>query len=75
MKKKYYFTFGQSHTHRVHGVTLDCDSVVEITAEDGYSARGKMFDTFDKEWSMQYSEDTVELSYFPRGIVLRLTAD
>lgn len=27
---KWWFTFGQDHTHRVNGVTFDCDIVLEI---------------------------------------------
>jgi len=75
---KYYYSFGQSHTHRVHGVTLDKDSIVEIIAPDDErgmeAARAKMFDTFGQKWSMQYDDASLDLSYFPRGIVLTLHA-
>jgi len=71
---KYYYSFGQSHTHRVHGVTLDKDSIVEIIAPDDETgmaaAREKMFDTFGQKWSMQYTENNIDMSYFPRGVVL-----
>lgn len=69
---RYCFTFGQDHVHRAEGVTLDCDSVVEIMAPDSESARAKMFELFGRKWSMQYDHDSINLSYFPRGIVLRL---
>ena len=73
--EKHYFTFGQSHTHRhSSGITLDCDSVVEIIGQDSAACRAKMFDTFGKTWAMQYSEDRLDLSYFSRGVVLTLTA-
>jgi len=71
--KRYYFTFGQNHLHRVRGVTLDCDSVVEITAPDTDAARAVMFELFGNKWSMQYDDDTYNPEYFPRGVVLRRT--
>jgi len=67
-----YFTFGQNHTHRHNGVTLDCDSVVKITAEDEGQARDKMFDAFGSKWAFQYSEERMNMGYFPRGVVLEL---
>ena len=71
---KHYFTFGQCHTHRHGNLTLDCDSVVEIEARDGYLAREKMFELFGTKWGFQYTEDTYEPAYFPRGVVVRLEA-
>ncbi len=71
---KHYFTFGQDHAHRYGRTTLDCDSVVEITARDGHVAREKMFDLFGQKWSFQYTEETYKEEYFPRGVVLRLEA-
>lgn len=65
--KTAYFTFGQSHVHRVNGKTFDCDCVVKITAED---PRQTMFDTFGPKWAMQYDEMTPEReSWYPRGII------
>ena len=69
---RHYFTFGQCHTHRHGQITLDCDSVVEITAEDEGIARDRMFELFGPKWGFQYTEETLNLEYFPRGIVLRL---
>ena len=71
---KHYFSFGQDHTHRYEQTTLDCDSIVEITARDGSVARDKMFDLFGPKWSVQYTEETYREEYFPRGVVLRLEA-
>lgn len=64
---KYYFTFGQSHAHRVNNIIFDKDCVVEIEAEDYGSAREKMFDNFNDKWSFQYVE-IPDMGYFPRGI-------
>lgn len=60
-----YFTFGQSHVHSVDGVTYDKDSVVKITAVD---PRQVMFDTFGRQWSMQY-DTPPRMDLFPRGII------
>ena len=68
MAEKHYFTFGQDHTHRVNGVTFDCDCVVMITGTYAL-AREKMFDTFGRKWSFQYSEKTFCPEYFPRGVI------
>jgi len=67
---KFYYSFGQGHTHRVRGVTLDCDSIVAIIAPCEAEARAKMFDVFGMKWSLQYTDETLDLSYFPRGVVL-----
>ena len=66
--KKYYFTFGQSHTHSFNGMTLDKDIVMEIEAKDSNSAREIMFGFFGDKWSMQYNEKP-NMDYFPRGIL------
>jgi len=71
----YYYSFGQSHSHRVAGVTLDKDSIVEIQAKDMDAARAKMFEVFGRLWSMQYDESSLDLKWFPRGIVMVLRAD
>ena len=71
---KHYFSFGQGHTHRHEQITLDCDSIVEITARDGSVARDKMFDLFGTKWSFQYTEETFKEEYFPRGVVLSIKA-
>lgn len=63
-----YFTFGQNHAHSVRGFTYDKDVVVKITADD---PRQVMFDTFGRQWAMQYSEHEITpdfMQYFPRGI-------
>lgn len=70
--ERFCFTFGQNHAHRLHGVTLDRDAVVEITAVDGDAARAIMFEEFGPKWSMQYPADGFDMKHFPRGVVLRL---
>ena len=77
--EKHFFSFGQNHVHRVHeggrSVTLDCDSIVQINAIDGGVARTKMFDMVGPQWGMHYTEKTIDLSYFPRGVVLEITVE
>ena len=69
---KQYFTFGQNHTHRYGNITLDYNSVVEIEAPDYATARIIMVYNFGDKWAFQYSSETMDMSYFPRGVVLRL---
>jgi len=59
-----YFTFGQSHAHRLNNITLDKDIVLKITAND---PRAKMFELFGEVWSQQYDK-CPDLKYFPRGV-------
>ena len=65
---KYYFTFGQVHSHVLNGKTFDKDCVVEIEAKDNGKARKKMFDYFGSEWSMNYQKKP-DMSFFSRGII------
>lgn len=77
MKQKFFFTFGQDHVHRYEGVTLDCDSVVQINAIDEEAARIRMRDAFGLKWGFSYSEESMKESlkkYYPRGVVLVLDA-
>lgn len=60
-----YFTFGQSHTHRVAGYTFDKDVVVKIT---GREPRDVMFEQFGPKWAFEYTE-LPDMKLFPRGIV------
>lgn len=69
---KHYVTFGQIHTHRVNGFTLDCDSVACFEAKDRDEGREKAFNYFGNKFSTSYQgkEFTKEiLKYFPRGII------
>jgi hypothetical protein len=70
---KYYATMGQSHTHRINGVTIDCNGLVEIEAnnyEDAYEFCNQIF---SRKWCSLYEEPHME--FYPRGIVLSLTAE
>lgn len=65
--KKFYFTFGQIHTHSVNGVTFDKDIVVEISALSYDNAREIMVAIFGLKWAFQYDKKP-DMSFFPRGI-------
>lgn len=68
--RNYYFSFGQSHVHRVDGVTLDADVLLKVRGTYG-DARQRVFDAIGDKWAMQYDEENLEakLKYFPRGVV------
>ena len=70
---KHYVTFGQSHTHRVNGITLDCDTVACYTAKDAVDGRTKAFEYFGDKFFTDYHDnafDKKDLQYFPKGVVI-----
>ncbi len=72
--KTYCITFGSIHTHRINGVTLDCDCWVEITAKNEFTARNLIFELIDAKWSFCYNKEKFDSSFYPRGCVLKLNA-
>jgi len=60
-----YFTFGQTHIHKVNGKVFDKDCVVKITSPN---PRQTMFDTFGGKWAMQYDE-IPDMRFYPRGVI------
>lgn len=64
--KTAWFTFGQSHLHRVNKRIFDKDTVVKITAED---PRKVMFDTFGRQWAMEYDK-CPDMSHFAEVVEL-----
>jgi hypothetical protein len=69
---KTYVTFGQIHTHNVHGKLFDknCIAVIEKpTIEEGRQAA---FEFFGNKFCFTYTdEEQVKkiLHYFPRGLI------
>jgi len=66
--KKTYITFGQDHTHRVNGVTLDCDCVAVILS----GGRERAFELFGPKFCFSYDEDKFDhsdMQYYPRGFI------
>ena len=66
-----YISFGQSHTHRVNGYTLDKDCIAVIKCNDYNHGRELAFDFFGDKFSMSYTEDEIvpKMHYFPRGFI------
>ena len=69
---KHYVTFGQIHTHRVNGKTLDCDCVAVFEASDREAGRKQAFEWFGDKFFTDYHDtdwSEKQLKYFPRGYV------
>jgi len=60
-----YVTFGQIHTHRINGVTLDCDTVAKV------NDREHAFILFGDQFFTNYTEEqiTKDMHYYPKGVV------
>jgi len=72
MKKKYYFTFGQSHCQE-DGTPMK-DYWVEVIADNYTEARRIFIEQFSSvcmespdKWSFQYEENEFNKTYFPKG--------
>ena len=68
---KHFVTFGQIHTHRINGITLDCDCVAEYEASNYEEGREKAFELFGTKFFTDYHGKfpIEDLQYFPRGII------
>lgn len=69
---KTYITFGQDHTHRVNGETLDLNCVAVINHTEEESGRDIAFELFGPKFCFEYPEanwDESKLEYFPRGYI------
>jgi len=69
---KHYFTFGQSHVHRVNGKTFDCDCIAVIEADNHTRAREIAFKNFGPTWCFSYEQedwDEKDMRYYPRGYI------
>jgi hypothetical protein len=70
----YFFTCGQSHSHRVSGKIWNKDSVLQVNAKNQDLAREKVFSLFGAEWSMCYGYDDISMEYYPNGICAIINA-
>lgn len=67
---KIYITFGQIHTHRINGKTLDCDCVASFEAESLEAGHNQAMEWFDGEFHQSLTEITDDdLKYYPRGVI------
>ena len=67
--KAWYFSFGQAHIHFINDVKYDKDCIVKIYATNEHEAQDRMMRAFGEQWSMRYDEKTLDMSFFPRGII------
>ena len=68
---KFLISFGQAHTHRINGMTYDCDSLLEVDYPDEITARISLNMEL-KQWCGIYKVDEVNQSFlalFPRGVL------
>lgn len=73
MSDKHYFTFGQDHIHHVdHDIMLDKDGVLCIEASSPVAARSFIMKLLGRKWAMQYTAESIELDYYPRGVILTI---
>ncbi len=71
----YFFTCGQSHTHRIFGeIVWDKDSVLRVKAKNEESATDKVFSMFGDKWSMCYGPDDISIDYYKNGICATIHA-
>ncbi len=70
---KHYVTFGQVHTHRVDGKTLDCDTVAVYNSKNYKEGREKAFLHFGDKFFTSYQDEqwkeNDQLKYFPKGYI------
>jgi hypothetical protein len=62
-----YVTFGQQHTHRINGHTLDCNCVALVDGD-----RERVFELFGPKFCFEYPEaefDKAYMKYYPRGVI------
>lgn len=74
--KKFYFTCGQSHRHIIDAKRVwDKDSVISVSASNEDAAREFVFTKFGDKWSFVYTEDEINMNYFPRGVIAEFTSN
>jgi hypothetical protein len=67
---KTYITFGQSHLHRINGVTSDCDCVAEVNLPEEQAR-----EFFMPKFCFSYTEEQFKakeedmMDFYPRGII------
>lgn len=62
----YYITFGQNHTHPETGEYMK-DYWVEIDSDSREDAYVEATRKYDNMWSMLYSEEDFDRTFFPKG--------
>lgn len=65
----FYITFGQVHAHRIDGKTYDCDAVMLVKADNEITARLYVNALTGGKWAGIYTENDVQMHYYPRGVL------
>ena len=69
-KNNYYFTLGQRHSHQLpSGELWDKHGVLHIIANDEDDAMDYVSNIYGNEWSSYYTDETLDIQYFPKGII------
>lgn len=58
-----YITFGQTHTHRLNGVTFDKDSVARINCNSYKEGRDTVFELFGDRFFTSYTKEQIENNF------------
>ena len=66
---KVYVTFGSAHYHEIDGVVYDRDCVAEIEALDFATGRKIASEVFGPRFCTTYTEKTIKMEFFRRGII------
>jgi hypothetical protein len=66
---KIYVTFGQSHIHKINGIVIDKDCIVEFEVKNHKEGREKAFGIFGDKFFTTHEEINSVINYFPRGII------
>lgn len=70
-----FITFGQTHVHRIHGKTFDCDCIGVINCNSWKEGRDYAMEIFNKQFCFSltekefYSKGEDFMHYFPRGLI------
>lgn len=66
--KKFYVSFGQTHTHSISGKTLDKDCIAVIWAKNEVEAHDKAMEIFKGVFCFVYRKQP-DMSFFSRGLI------
>ena len=69
---KTFITFGQSHVHRIDGVTYDADCIAVIEGPSRSANRERAFELFGAKFCFEYPEEIFDrgiIKYFSRGFI------
>lgn len=66
---KYYISCGQSHSHIVdHDIVFDKNNLIEVESQSEQDVEDWARVALENKYSMVYSEENIDFSYWPNGI-------